>query len=38
MQRNSFTGAFSGLCCQDLSGERLHADFDYFEYRDVKQD
>lgn len=38
MQRNSFTGAFSGLCCQDLSGERLYADFDYFEYRDVKQD
>lgn len=27
-----FTGAFVGLCCQDLSGSRLHADFDYFEY------
>lgn len=29
-----FTGAFVGLCCQDLSGRRLHADFDYFEYRE----
>lgn len=28
----SFTGAFVGLCCQDLSGQFLHADFDYFEY------
>jgi xylan 1,4-beta-xylosidase len=27
-----FTGAFVGLCCQDLMGSRLHADFDYFEY------
>ncbi len=27
-----FTGAFVGLCCQDLSGMRKHADFDYFEY------
>ena len=27
-----FTGAFVGLCCQDLSGRRRHADFDYFEY------
>ena len=27
-----FTGAFTGLCCQDLTGKRLHADFDYFEY------
>ncbi len=29
-----FTGAFVGVCCQDLSGSRLHADFDYFEYRE----
>ena len=29
-----FTGAFVGLCCQDLSGMRKHADFDYFEYRE----
>jgi xylan 1,4-beta-xylosidase len=27
-----FTGAFVGLACQDLSGQRLHADFDYFNY------
>jgi xylan 1,4-beta-xylosidase len=25
-----FTGAFAGLCVQDLSGRRLHADFDSF--------
>ncbi|MBC7785670.1 MAG: glycoside hydrolase family 43 protein [Burkholderiales bacterium] len=24
-----FTGAFVGVCCQDLVGTRLHADFDY---------
>lgn len=28
----NFTGAFYGLACQDLSGQGLHADFDYFEY------
>ncbi|MFP4188954.1 MAG: hypothetical protein ACLFR5_06065 [Halobacteriales archaeon] len=27
-----FTGAFVGLCCQDLAGTRKAADFDYFEY------
>lgn len=27
-----FTGAFVGLCCQDLSGQRKPADFDYFDY------
>lgn len=27
-----FTGAFVGLCCQDLSGQRKEADFDFFEY------
>lgn len=31
----AFTGAFVGLCCQDLSGHRLPADFDYFEYRET---
>ena len=30
----NFTGAFVGVCCQDTSGERRHADFDYFEYRE----
>jgi xylan 1,4-beta-xylosidase len=29
-----FTGAFVGVCAQDLSGNRLHADFDYFEYNE----
>lgn len=29
---NRFTGAFVGLCCQDLSGQKIAADFDYFEY------
>lgn len=28
----AFTGAFAGLTCQDFSGRRLHADFDWFEY------
>jgi len=27
-----FTGAFVGMCCQDLTGERIFADFDYFSY------
>lgn len=26
-----FTGAFVGICAQDLNGTRLNADFDYFE-------
>lgn len=29
-----FTGAFIGICAQDLSGQRKHADFDYFTYRE----
>ena len=33
--RPAFTGAFVGLCCQDLSGQRLHADFDWFEYKEI---
>jgi xylan 1,4-beta-xylosidase len=28
-----FTGAFVGMCCQDLAGTRLPADFSYFSYR-----
>lgn len=27
-----FTGNFIGIACQDLSGRRLAADFDYFTY------
>lgn len=30
----SFTGTFVGMCCQDLSGSRLHADFGYFDYQE----
>jgi xylan 1,4-beta-xylosidase len=30
----NFTGAFAGVCCQDLAGTRRPADFDYFEYRE----
>jgi xylan 1,4-beta-xylosidase len=30
--RPAFTGAFVGLCCQDLSGNKLPAHFDWFSY------
>jgi len=30
----NFTGAFVGMCCQDLAGTCLAADFDYFDYRE----
>jgi xylan 1,4-beta-xylosidase len=30
----NFTGAFVGMCCQDMTGIRRSADFDYFEYRE----
>ncbi|MED4953733.1 glycoside hydrolase family 43 protein [Paenibacillus macerans] len=30
-----FTGSFMGMCVQDLSGTRKHADFDYFIYREL---
>jgi xylan 1,4-beta-xylosidase len=30
----NFTGAFVGVCCQDLAGTRRPADFDYFIYRE----
>lgn len=30
-----FTGAFVGLCCQDLTGGRQHADFDWFDYEEM---
>ena len=30
----NFTGAFVGMACQDLSGTRRPADFDFFELRD----
>ena len=31
-----FTGAFVGLACQDLTGRRNHADFDFLEYREIE--
>ncbi len=33
-----FTGNFVGIACQDLSGRRMHADFDWFEYRELADD
>ena len=30
----NFTGAFVGMCCQDLGGTRRPADFAWFEYRE----
>ncbi|MFL6208555.1 MAG: glycoside hydrolase family 43 protein [Pyrinomonadaceae bacterium] len=30
----NFTGAFVGMCCQDLAGTGRPADFDYFDYRE----
>ncbi|HWU94611.1 MAG TPA: family 43 glycosylhydrolase, partial [Sphingomonas sp.] len=30
----NFTGAFVGMACQDMSGAALHADFDWFAYRE----
>lgn len=30
----NFTGTFVGMCCQDLAGTGLAADFDYFEYQE----
>jgi len=30
-----FTGNFVGMACQDLSGARKHADFGWFEFREI---
>jgi len=30
----NFTGAFVGVCCQDVAGTHRPADFDYFEYHE----
>jgi xylan 1,4-beta-xylosidase len=32
--RPAFTGAFVGLCCQDLSGSKIPAHFDWFSYKE----
>ena len=34
--RPAFTGAFVGMCCQDLSGNKHPADFEYFSYKEIK--
>ena len=31
-----FTGAFVGICAQDINGKGKHADFSYFEYEPLK--
>ncbi len=31
-----FTGAFIGMCVQNLSGQKKHADFDYFIYEELE--
>lgn len=31
-----FTGTMIGICCQDLTGFRKYADFDYFQVSDVE--
>ena len=30
----NFTGAFVGICCQDISAQKMHADFAYFNYEE----
>ncbi len=32
----NFTGAFVGMCCQDVSGTRKVADFDFFDYQETE--
>lgn len=34
-QTLGFTGAFVGMCAQDLTGQKHSAAFDYFEYREL---
>jgi xylan 1,4-beta-xylosidase len=34
--RPAFTGAFVGVCCQDLSGLKQSVDIDWFVYRDIE--
>lgn len=33
----AFTGSLVGICCQDLTGARLPADFDWFDYIELKK-
>ncbi|MFA6976101.1 MAG: glycoside hydrolase family 43 protein [Mesotoga sp.] len=34
---HGFTGAFVGICCQDMSGQGIYADFDYFSYEEKEK-
>ena len=34
--RPAFTGAFVGICCQDLTGNNAAADFNWVEYCEKK--
>lgn len=33
----AFTGAMVGICCQDISGRKTYADFDYFDYQELNE-
>ncbi len=33
--RPAFTGSFVGMCCQDLAYNKLHADFEWFDYKEI---
>ncbi|CAL2062867.1 glycoside hydrolase family 43 protein [Tenacibaculum sp. 190524A05c] len=33
--RPAFTGCFIGMCCQDLATSSLHADFEWFNYKEL---
>ncbi len=35
MYRACFTGAFVGMCCQDLTNQEKTADFEYFQYEEM---
>ena len=34
--RPAFTGTFVGICCQDLTGNNIAADFHYFNYKEMQ--
>lgn len=34
--KGGFTGTFVGLCCQDPLTMKHHADFDYFDYKEIE--
>ena len=33
---SGFTGTFWGVCCQDMTGDEIWANFDYFEYKQIE--